>query len=86
MAKHLEGHSAAGISQSNSAVRGVLDEIELGKAADHLGHRRRFDPKPTGEILRADPSSFTTEEKDLFEVILLRLRQIRSLGGAYFEV
>jgi hypothetical protein len=78
VAEHFEGDLPAGIGQSDAAVRGVLDQIKLSEPSDHFGHRRWFHPQSAREGLGAHPVSLPAEEKDLFEVVLLGLRQHQS--------
>jgi hypothetical protein len=60
----------------------VLDKTQLGEPSDHFRHRRRFDTETPREILGADPMPFTSEEEDLFEVILLGLGE----GGPHVDL
>ena len=76
--EHLERDPFAAISQPDAAIGRVLDETDLGESANHLGHRRGFDVQSARKRLGAHPVTVAAKEKNLFEIVLLRLRELQS--------
>src|SRR3954468_12831110 len=67
--------AAAGTRETHASIALVLDQLEVGEAADHAADRRRCEAKRFGDVVRSDDAPVDRLElEDDLEIVLDRRR------------